>query len=67
MSTKHTPALAEFNDDDMREFTRLVALGESARQMDRITSRMEFPKFVEKHGKEKCDAMFTKLIGKEPV
>ncbi len=57
----------DITEEDMKEFTRLVEMGESRRQMDRITSRLEFPAFIEKHTKEKCDRMFAILTGKEPA
>ena len=50
-----------YTPEDLAEFRRLVELGESKNQMDRITSRLELPGFVAKHGKEKCDAMFEVL------
>lgn len=51
----YTPAL-------LRKFDRLTAKLSSPRQMDRIDARVvEVPAFVEKHGKDVCDAMFEEL------
>lgn len=51
----------KYTDRDLNEFRWLVELCESIRQMDRIKGRLDMRKFVEKHGKEKCDAMFEVL------
>lgn len=50
-----------YTDEEIKEFTRLVELGESKNQIDRIKSRQDMPKFIQKHGKEKCDLMFKKI------
>jgi hypothetical protein len=50
-----------YTEADLREFRRLVLMTESRNQMSRINARFEMPKFIEKHGKEKCDAMFEIL------
>lgn len=47
--------------DEMEEFTELVDMASSQHQMSRLHSRFEMPKFIEKHGKPKCDAMFAEL------
>lgn len=52
----------EYTEEDLNEFRNLVELGESKNQMDRINSRLKMPAFIEKHGKEKCDAMFKVLL-----
>jgi hypothetical protein len=44
---------------EYRKFKQLVDLAGSLRQMDRITARLEMPKFIERVGKEKCDLMFA--------
>ena len=54
----------EYTKEEFDEFLRLYDLGGSHNQCDRIESRLSMPKFVEKHGKEKCDAMF-KVIQEE--
>ena len=46
---------------EYKEFSRLVRLAESSRQIDRIKARLEQPKFIERVGKEKCDLMFEAL------
>lgn len=46
---------------EITEFDRLVEMTSSRDQVTRIKARMEMPKFIEKHGKEKCDAMFSHL------
>jgi len=43
------------------EFERLSDMSSSQDQMDRINARLEFPKFIEKHGRELCDEMFAEL------
>jgi hypothetical protein len=50
--------------DELKRFKRLADLSGSPRQMDRIESRIEMPKFVKEHGKEKCDAMWKHLTAK---
>jgi len=64
MST-NSPKEFEISAEDMRQFTRLVELGESQRQMDRIEARLKWTSFLEIHSKEKCDAMFARLTGKD--
>jgi len=44
--------------DEYDEFLRLVNLGSSSDQMDRIESRLEMPKFIKRVGKNRCDEMF---------
>lgn len=46
---------------ELKEFDKLTWKVSSLRQMDRIIGRIEMQKFVDKHGKEKCDAMFAHL------
>ncbi len=50
-----------YTKDEFNEFRKLVEEGESRLQIDRVMSRMEMPKFIERVGKEKCDAMFEVL------
>ncbi len=50
-----------YTEADLREFRKLVLMTESRNQMNRSNARIEMPKFIEKHGKEKCDAMFEVL------
>ena len=51
----------DYTQEELKEFRRLVQLGESSRQTDRIESRLEIPRFIEKVGRQKCDAMFEVL------
>lgn len=48
----------EYTDEEYEEFENLVDLLNSPDQMDRINGRMDMSKFVKKHGKQKCDAMY---------
>lgn len=48
--------------EELKEFDRLTWDVCSIHQMKRIEGRIAMPKFVEKHGKEKCDAMFAYLL-----
>ncbi len=45
----------------MREFDRLTEMNSSLNQLERIKGRLALRAFIEKHGKEKCDAMFAHL------
>lgn len=46
---------------ELRQFTRLVNMTSSRDQMARIEARLDMQKFVERVGKDKCDAMFAHL------
>lgn len=46
---------------EITEFDSLVDDVSSASQLARISARMRMREFVDKHGKEKCDAMFAHL------
>lgn len=48
--------------EELREFDRITKQMASRDQMDRIRGRIGIKPFVEKHGKEKCDAMFAHLL-----
>ena len=50
-----------YTKKEYAEFKRLVLMEESLRQMDRIISRLEMPKFIDRVGREKCDLMFEEL------
>lgn len=52
-----------WTNDELKEFERLVGMSSSRDQMARIDSRIEMPKFVKLHGKEKCDAMWKHITG----
>lgn len=49
------------DDEDFEEFKSLYNLSGSRNQMDRIISRMDMPKFVKKHGVEKCDEFMKRI------
>jgi hypothetical protein len=51
----------DYTEKELKEFRRLVQMGESSRQMERIASRLEMPRFIKKVGRQKCDAMFEVL------
>ena len=53
--------MIDFTESELSEFRRLVELGESVSQMERIESRINMPDFVERVGYEKCEAMFEVL------
>lgn len=54
-----------YTKEELDEFRKLVEMGESWNQMDRISSRLRMPDFIKNVGKEKCDAMFE-VLKKEP-
>jgi hypothetical protein len=53
----------EWTEEEIKEFDRLLGETGSRNQLERIIGRLDMTKFVEKHGKEKCDAMFAHLEG----
>ncbi len=53
--------MSNYTEQELDEFRDLVEAGESQSQTERIRSRMDMPKFIEKVGREKCDAMFEVL------
>lgn len=53
--------MIEYDKSELDEFRRLIELTESHDQMDRIEGRMSMPAFIEKTGRDKCDAMFEVL------
>jgi hypothetical protein len=52
---------AAYTKTELRKFRALVEGTESRNQLTRISSRLEMKEFVEKTGKNKCDAMFEVL------
>lgn len=54
----------EYTKEELDEFRKLVEGQESYLQMVRITARLEMPKFIERVGRDKCEAMF-KVLEKE--
>ena len=53
--------MSNYTEQELDEFRDLVEAGESQSQTERIRSRVYMPKFIEKVGREKCDAMFEVL------
>lgn len=53
--------MCDYTKSELDEFRELVEKGESCHQMDRIHSRLDMPKFIERVGKDKCDEMFKEL------
>jgi len=51
----------EYSKEELDEFRDLVEAGESCNQLERIRCRLDMPKFIERAGREKCDAMFKVL------
>jgi hypothetical protein len=51
----------KYTKAELKKFRKLVMMGESPIQMERIKSRLQMPGFVERVGREKCDAMFEIL------
>ena len=54
----------EYTEEELKEFDRLTWM-ESGDQMNRIVGRLEMRKFIEKHGKEKCEVMFQEILRRE--
>lgn len=52
---------AAYTAKELKEFDRITDELSSRDQMARISARIAIKKFVEAHGKEKCDAMFEEL------
>lgn len=46
-----------FTKEEYKTFNALVKMTSSQNQLARITGRLELGAFVNKHGREKCDAM----------
>lgn len=56
-------AIPTFTRKQFTEFFRLVNMSGSPHQMDRITSRLEMPKFVEAVGRKNCNSMWALING----
>jgi len=54
-----------WTEEEFEEFAHISDNLSSPDQCDRIGARMDMPRFVEKHGKEKCDLMFEELTKDE--
>jgi hypothetical protein len=50
-----------YTKEELDEFRDLVEAGENRDQVERIRSRLNMPKFIERVGREKCDEMFEVL------
>lgn len=57
MSDPISPTTA-WTPEELAEFDRLTWDVSSLDQLTRISGRLAMMKFVEKHGKDKCDAMW---------
>ena len=55
----------EFTRQELAEFDRITADASDRNQVARISGRLELSKFIAKHGKEKCDAMYQAIIDAE--
>lgn len=51
----------EYTKDELAKFTTLVEMTESLNNGVRIQGRLDLKKFVDAHGKDKCDAMFEEI------
>ena len=51
----------KWSKEEISEFDSLVEAASSPSQMERLRSRLDMPKFIAAHGKEKCYAMFAHL------
>ena len=50
---------------ELRIFDRLIDESEDHQGLRRITGRIKLREFIDKHGKEKCDAMWAELEGRK--
>lgn len=50
-----------YTKEELDEFRGLVEKAESINQIARIESRLRMPEFIDRVGREKCDAMFEVL------
>lgn len=51
----------EYSKEELDEFRDLVEAGESRQQLERIRGRLDMPRFIERVGRDKCEAMFEVL------
>lgn len=61
LTDKEMDVATEFTKEELDEFRNIVEAGESRLQLERIRSRIAMPKFIERVGRDKCDAMFEVL------
>lgn len=52
---------AVYTPADLEEFDRITMNASSPDQMTRIIARLELRKFIDKHGRAACDAMFQEI------
>lgn len=57
---------ADYTETELQQFDLLTLRTSSRDQVTRIAARMELKRFIEQHGKAKCDAMFAKLTANKP-
>lgn len=48
----------KYTEEEFKEFDRITMSQSSLSNLERIMARLDLSKFVEKHGREKCDAMW---------
>jgi hypothetical protein len=61
MANAKAATAVEYTQEELNEFRDLVEAGESLHQLERIRSRLAMPKFIDRVGRDKCDAMFEVL------
>jgi hypothetical protein len=54
-----------FTKAELRKFDRLTMATCNHDQMTRISARLDLDNFIKEHGKEKCDAMYAKIMKRE--
>jgi len=55
-----------YSKKELREFDRITWNLSSPDQMTRIAARIDIKKFMDEHGREKCDEMYTALTERSP-
>ncbi len=58
---------AEYTEAEFKEFRKLVYMLTSSNQLARINARIDMPGFVERVGREKCDAMYARINEEDPL
>jgi hypothetical protein len=56
---------SNYTEAELVDFDRLTLETSSRDQVTRIMARLRLARFVESHGKPKCDAMFAELQRRE--
>lgn len=57
--------MTSYTKEELREFDRITDRLSGRSQLDRIDARFDLKRFIEKHGKEKCDEMFQELTRRD--